>query len=252
MAAIALIALFSIPAMAQSTTLNLAETNSKITLSFVPDKQFPEDFRTIVVRSSGITTRLTAHDQIIRIPATREERKSAFIWSADVPGLKIEPSRYFLVGCYLANGRPHTLLFFLSDAAASDAAPLLIVGFSNEGKPFKVFERQYELTAFEQTDSGALMTGKESLSQGICGFRDPKAPSATTYDPYSVFLIQPDTKPIYLLAASRDYNRKHYVWAGPHMSESISVIYNLPGHPKVIAVSNTRANQLLAKTKCTP
>ena len=251
-AAVALMILFSIPAMAQSTTLKLAEINANITLSLVPDKQFPKDFRTIVIRSSGTTTRLTANDQIIRIPATREERKSAFIWSADAPGLKLDPSRYFLVGTYTVDAKPHTLLFFLSDAAASDATPLLVIGFSDTGKPFKIFERQFELTAFERANGGALMIGNETISQGVCGTSDPKAPSATTYDPYSVFLIKPDQSPRYLLDASRAYNRKHYVWAGPKMSESISVIYNLPGHPNAFAASNSRADLLLAKAGCTP
>jgi hypothetical protein len=250
--AFVLIAFFSIPAIAQSTRLRLAETNSTITLSFVPDKQFPEDFRSIIFHSSGTTTRLTAHDQIIRIPATRQERKDAFTWSANAPGVMIDPSRYFMVGKYTVNAKPHTLLFFLSDAAASDAAPLLIIGFSDQGKPFKVFERPYELAAVEQTDAGALMKGSESISQAICATGDPKAPSSTTYDPYSVFLIQPDAKPIYLLKASRDYNLKHYVWAGPYASESVSVISNLPGHPKMFAASNARADHLMAKIKCMP
>jgi hypothetical protein len=244
--------LLAAPALAQSTKLLLPETGSTITLSFTPDKQFPEDFRTIVIRSSATTTRFTAHDQMIRIPATRQERKDAFIWSADAVGLKIHPSRYFLVGQYTIDAKPHTLLFFLSDATASDAAPLLIIGFSDQGVPFKLFERQYELTSFEPTDTGALITGNESISQAMCDSGDPHAPSSTTYDPFSIFLLQPDAKPLYQPEASRDYNRKHYVWAGPHASEAIAVIYNLPGHLKNFAVPVARHDKLMAGVKCIP
>jgi hypothetical protein len=252
LAAVTITAILTGTALAQTTRLELPETNSTITLSFVPDREFPQDFRTVVIHSAGTITRITAHDQFIRIPATREDRKKAFIWSADASGLKIDPSRYFLLGNYTATGKPHTLLFFLGEAAASDAAPLLIIGFTGAGKPFKLFGRKYELTSFQQADEGALMTGNESVSQGVCGYPDPKSPSSTTYDPYSVFLIQPDKKPVYLLDASRDYNLKHYVWAGPRAAESITVIYNLPGHPKVFAASNVRAQKLMAKVKCLP
>jgi hypothetical protein len=249
---LALAILLAAPALAQSTKFFLPETGATITLSFTPDKQFPEDFRTIVIRSSGMTTRFTAHDQMIRIPATRQERKEAFIWSADASGLKIHPSHYFLVGQYSVDAKPHTLLFFLSDATASDAAPLLIIGFSDQGVPFKLFERQYELTSFEPTDTGALITGNESISQAMCDSGDPHAPSSTSYDPFSIFLVQPNAKPVYQLDASRDYNLKHYVWAGPHSSEATAVIYNLPGHPKIFAVPVARHDKLMANVKCIP
>jgi hypothetical protein len=242
----------TIPVIAQSTKLLLPETGFTIDLSLSPDKEFPEDFRSITIRSAGAITRLTTHDPIIRIPATRTERKKAFIWSADASGLKIDPSLYFLIGQYTTDAKPHTLLFLLSDAAASDATPLLIIGFSDQGVPFKVFERPYELTSFEQTNTGATITGNESIAQAMCDSGDPHAPSSTTYDPFSIFLLQPNAKPLYQLEASRDYNLKHYVWAGPHSSEATAVIYNLPGHPKIFAVPVARHDKLMAGLKCIP
>lgn len=237
---------------AQSTKFLLAETNSEIVVRLTPDKQFPQDFRSIAITSSGTTTKVVAHDQIIRIPARRKERKAALIWSADATGIRIDPSSYFAVGLYTKEEKPHTLLFFLSDAAASDATPLLVIGFSDQGQPSKIFEGPYELTAFEQTDEGPEIIGKTSISQSLCDSGDAKAPSASTYDPYSVYLLQPGQKPRYMLNSARDYNRKHYVWAGSRSSESIAIVSNLAEHPKMFATPAANAQKLLAKAKCTP
>jgi len=248
-----LVGLVALPllAAAQSASLLLRETGSTITLSFLHDKEFPEDYRSIMFRTSGRTTTITGHDLIHRIPATLNERKS-FLWVAETPSMKLDPSRFFMVGQYIVDAKPHTLLFFFSQGYASDAAPLLIVGFTEDGRPVKVFEREYELKSFEQGENGALIIGKETVPQTECDRADPKAPSSTTYDPYSVFLLRPDAKPLYLLDASRDYNRKHYVWAGPVMREDYAVIRNLPGHSRLIAVPASRADHILSSLNCTP
>jgi hypothetical protein len=192
-----------------------------------------------------------AHNPIHRIPATPKERRE-FLWITDTSGLKLDPSRFFMIGQYMADAKPHTLLFFFSHGYASDAAPLLILGFSPTGRPFKAFEREYELKSFEQTQNGALIIGKETVPQARCDPADPHAPSSTTYDPYSIFLMRPGHKPRYLFDTSRAYNRKHYVWAGPRVREDYAVVFNLPGHPRVFAVPAKQLDHLFAGINCTP
>ncbi len=241
----------TLPAICEPVKFLLPETNSVVTLSLMHDKEFSDDYRSIAIQSAGTTTSIIAHDPIHRIPASPEERRQ-FLGFADIPGLKLNSSRIFMVGNYLVDQKPHTLLFFFSQGYESDAASLLIVGFSDLGKPSKVFEREFELKSFEQAENGAIITGKESISQGLCSPADANAPSAATYDPYSMFLLRLGIKPLYLLEASREYNRKHYVWAGPRTREDYAVIENLPRHPKFYAVPGKELGKILAGVKCNP
>jgi len=77
------------------------------------------------------------------------------------------------------------------------------------------------------------------------GGNSSKAPYATTYDPYSVYIVQVEGSADYSLAASRKYNQVHYVWAGPHSREDFAVFYNVPGHTKPFGASATQLDKLL-------
>ncbi len=230
----------------------LPETNQRISISLTDHQHSNDRYSLISMRSNGITTQIPSRYGIIRIPLTKVQRKDQFIWAADTPGLRLDPTGDFLIGQYTTAGKQHMLLFFLSESYASDATPLLVIVFSSHGQPFKVFEREFEPSSFQQTDDGALLIGKETVSQGICIASQPGAPSASTYDPYSVFRLAPGSKAMYLPEASRLYNQKHYVWAGPKMREDFTVIRNLPGHPKIFGVSSAKAARLLAHMNCTP
>jgi hypothetical protein len=234
----------------EPTTIFLPETSSTLALSLIHDKEFPDEYRSIVFHSVAKTYTLIARNPIHRIPATSKERAALF-WFGPISGLKTDPSRFFMIGQYSVDAKPHTLLFFFSQAYASDAAPLLIVGFADDGRPIKVFEREYELKSFEQAEGGATITGAETVQQAMCAPSDPHAPSSTTYDPYSIFLLRPGVKPLYVLDASRAYNRKHYVWAGPVSREDYAVIRNLPGHPKLFAAPVSQLDRLLGGVNCT-
>jgi hypothetical protein len=128
-----------------------------------------------------------------------------------------------------------------------------VVGFTYTGEPYKVLELDnYDLTAFQQAaDNTALIIGKESLSQVMSGDggSGSKEPYATTYDPYSVYIVHVEGGAHYSLAASHRYNQEHYVWAGPHSREDYAVLYNLPGHLKPVGALASRIEELLGNAK---
>jgi hypothetical protein len=234
-------------AVAQSVNFTLPETGHLISLTFRHDTDSIDSFRALDINSAGKHFHLTAKS-IARIPATSDERHNRGFW-IDIPGLKLDPARYFLVGKYGTDSDKHTLLFFVSEAGASDAAGLLVIGFSATGDPYKVLERDYfDVTSFQSTnDDAGFIVGKETLSQvmGGDGFNGSTKPYATTYDPFSVFRVRPESKAAYSLTESRTYNQKHYVWAGPKSREDYAVLYNLPHHPKPVGAPASRVGTLL-------
>ncbi|MBB5319019.1 hypothetical protein [Tunturibacter empetritectus] len=239
-------------AAAESVNISLPETNKLISFTFQTKPGGNSSFRSFQVDSAGKHFNFTARNPIARIPANPDERRALGYW-IDIPGLKLNPSRYFLVGKYGTDADSHTLLFFISETEESDAAALLVIGFSTSGDPYKVLERDHlDVTSLKSTPDGAgLIVGKETLSQVMDGdgFNGSTKPYATTYDPFSVFIVHPDDKALYSLVISRSYNQKHYVWAGSHSREDYAVLYNLPAHHGVVGAPTSRVPALLAEPR---
>jgi hypothetical protein len=239
-------------ALAQRAIFTLPETGQDLTLSFHPVSNRNDSFDSMDVISAGKHFHFSAKNTVARIPANAEARRVDGFW-VDIPGLKLHPSRYFLVGEYGPDAGVHTLLFFVGLAGASDAAPSLVLGFSATGEPYKVLEREHlDVNSFQSAADGtALIVGRETLSQamGGDGGNGSTKPYATTYDPFSVFMLGPDSKATYSLVESRAYNQKHYVWAGPKSREDYAVLYNLPHHPELVGAPASRVEALLGATK---
>lgn len=236
---------------AQSASIDLPESHTRTYIHLSAKDTDRDGYRSITISANKRSTRITPRNPIDCIPADKQGRLETGLW-AEPKGMPIDGSRCFFRGTYTANGATHTLLVFLSEGYASNAAPLLILGFHADGTPFKVLERD-ELDPlefkFDPADGTARFIGAPTLSQvsyGDGGNGSTK-PYATTYDPRAVYLIRPDAVAKYDLPASKAYNRQNYVWAGPSMSEQIAVIYNYPGHPKPFAVSDKRAETLFAR-----
>jgi hypothetical protein len=239
-------------AVAQRVHLKLPETQRNITVSFEPVSGSKDNFRLIHIDSDGRSFRFAPKAPVARIPTSPEERLQRGIWDK-ISGLQLHSSRYFFHGEYSSDSKPHTLLFFVSEAGASDAAPLLVLGFSADGRPYKVLEREeFDPTSFQATDRGdALIIGKATMSQGMGGddSNGSKTPYATTYDPFSVFVIHNLSRAEYSLIESRKYNQEHYVWAGPRSREDYAVLYNLPGHRKPMGAPASRVETLLGANR---
>ena len=224
----------------------------RVSLDFKPVPENERGFASIEISAAGKKVRFTPRDPIARIPSNREETLSSGVPST-ILGLSVDPSRLFFRGQFMSDSEPRTLLFFVSEGYASDASALLVVGFSYVGEPYKVLEfAECDLIAFKQSsDNTALIIGKQSLSEvmGGDGGNGSKAPYATTYDPFSVFIVHAEGAAYYSLSASRLYNQQHYVWAGPHSREDYAVLYNLPGHPKPLGAPASRIDALLGSAK---
>jgi hypothetical protein len=238
--------------VAQRTTYTLPETGQVITLSFHPVPDRSDSFDSVDVISAGKHVHFPAKNKIVRFAATAEERRTEGSW-IDIPGLELHPSRYFLIGKYGTGTDVHSLLFFIGPAYASEASPLLVLGFSATGEPYKVLEREYlDVTSFQSgADGTALIVGKDALSEVMRGDggNGSKMPYATTYDPFSVFIIHAGDRAIYSLVESRSYNQKNYVWAGPRSREDYAVFYNIPSHHGFFGAPVSQAEALLGEKK---
>jgi hypothetical protein len=236
------------PAAGQHATFTLPETGQPISFTFQPVPQTHDNYGSIAVDAAGKRFQFVAKNPIARIPATPAERTEGGFF-VNIPGLKIDPARYFLAGKFGTDSAPHTLLFFLSEAGASDAASLLVIGFLAGGEPYKVLERNnLDVTSFQpKGDDDALIIGKETMSEVMAGDggNGSTKPYATTYDPFSVFTSHACGKAMYSLAESETYNKEHYVWAGPHYREDYAVLHNLPGHRRPVGAPATKVNALL-------
>jgi hypothetical protein len=238
--------------LAQHTTFTLPETGQviRVSLERVPGRS--DSFNSVDVISAEKHFHLAATHNVARIPATPEERRTEGFWT-DIPGLTLHPSRYFLVSKYGTATNAHTLLFFVGQAGGSDAAPVLVIGFSETGSPYKVLEREYlDVISFQSAADGtALIVGKDTLSQvmGGEGGNGSTKPYATTYDPFSVFIVHVGDKANYSLEESRSYNKKHYVWAGSRSRADYAVFYNVPGHHRFFGAPASQAEALLGGKK---
>jgi hypothetical protein len=167
----------------------------------------------------------------------------------NVPNLPFDKSRYFRIGHYTDAIGEHTLLFFMGEGIASDACAMLVIGFDTKGQPYKLLEKEtMEVTSFlQQAGKSALIVGKPTLSQVVGNIDNPTSgPYATTYDPFAVYVLPATAgKAVYSLEESRLYNQQHYVWAGPHSSETTFVYYNIPKHRKPFAAPANDVNKLV-------
>lgn len=232
-------------ANAQSAKLLLPETNHEATVILTkPGVQ--GSFRSLTIVSNEKPTMFTPKNPVVRIPVTAGEKLERGIWT-DIAGLKLHSSRNFLQGSYKIDSQSHTMLFFLGEAGTG-AAPVFVVGFTDDGKPFKVLDQtEFDVTSLEPSSDGALIVGKTSLSEVMSGDggNGSKTPYATTYDPFSVYIVRPSIPAAYSLEASRAYNEKNYVWAGPKVREDYAVLYNIPGHHKPFGAPASKINELL-------
>lgn len=168
---------------------------------------------------------------------------------AKVKGISVDPSGFFLRARYFAGSTKRSLLIFLGWPYASDPGSLLILGFKSDCKPYRVFQSDtFELDAIQNDASGSTsLIGMHSMSEIIAGDDWPRGkPYASTYDPYSVYRINPTMGLAeYSLEDSKRYNQTHYCWAGPHASESKAVVYNLTKKSSVECMSADRAQDLI-------
>ena len=234
-------------AIAQRITLTLPETEKPVVLRFEPMPRDQRNFRSIYIDAEGRSFHFVPKAPIARIPDNREEKLQRGLWDK-VAGLELHRSRYFFQGKYGVESNPHTLLFFVSEPGIG-ASPLFVIGFSDDGAPYKVLEQNaLDLYSFQSTGDGdAFIIGKATMSQVMAGdgSNGSKTPYATTYDPFSVFIVHSLSQAQYSLDASMKYNRAHYVWAGPHSREDYAVLFNVPGHPKIMGSPASKVQALL-------
>ena len=245
---LATLLLYTSALSAQRATLRVPEFEQPITISLGDSAPSGDGFNSVTIHAGGHATTFHPRNPIACAAPNKEDRKRDISW-AGVEGMRLDGSLCFYVGQFGANGSKHTILLFVSEGGASDAAPVLVIGFHVDGVPYKLLERdELDVASFiNRPDGSALLIGKPTLSQVIAplGYDPRRDPYATTYDPFAVYIITPDKPATYSLAESRSYNVKHYVWAGPKSSESYSVLYNIPGHSEPFVASAREANEIL-------
>jgi hypothetical protein len=240
------VAALPLAALGQRSTITLAETGTPIVVSLAGGTG--DAFRTIEIQEANRKFEFKPRNPVLRVPTSPEARRQDGI-VVDIPGLTLDRSRCFLRAEYSENSRRHTFLFFISDAGASDAAPIFVIGFASNSAPYRVLELdQFDVTRFESNvDGDVRIIGKPTLSQVMdgSGYNGSLEPYATTYDPFAVYIVSAKKVAEYSLDASREYNEQHYVWAGPHSREDYAVLYNVPGHTKPFGASAVRAHAIL-------
>jgi hypothetical protein len=238
-------------ALAEHTTIILPENGRSVSLDFQPVPHSPGNFRSIRIRSAEKIVTFTPKNPTAYIPIDQEEKISRGLWE-NPTGLELDHSRFFFRGEFTSGSSRRTLLFFISEGYASDAAPIFVVGFTNAGDPYKVLElAEYDPTAIRQASDGtAQIIGKSTLSEivGGDGGNGSKAPYATTYDPFSVFIVRAEETAHYSFAASKHYNEQHYVWAGQHSREDYAVFYNIPEHRAPFGAPAAQISKLLGSS----
>jgi hypothetical protein len=238
------------PGKSYSATLHLREIDSDVSIrcsSLVRNGN--EEFRAITFTSAGHKSRLVAANGLSYL---RAPIMGAGIQPADpIRGLEIDRSRLFFTGHYSAEGKSYTVLFFVGSTGLN-GSPLFVVGFHDDGTPYKLLELdQYNMDAFTQHEQDApQIIGKRDLSEvvGGEGYSGDKKPYATTYDPYSIYIVKPNLPANYSLEESRLYNQQHYVWAGPRSREDYAVVWNVKGKPNPFGAQAKQLDEILAAT----
>ena len=230
---------------AETIKLDLPEAGTNVTLRLTETQQ--HSVKTFVIEKDGKSFLFAPHKPITRIPSTPEEKQSTGVWDK-AQGLELHPSRYFFSGRYQANAKMHSLLFFVGPPEI-ESGSVFVIGFASDGIPYKVLEDDHlDLVGFESPNNGIpLIIGKATMSQVTAGDggNGSLAPYATTYDPFSVFVVRPDSVAKYSLRGSQRYNEQHYVWAGPKSREDYAVLYNIPGHRNPFGASADRVMALI-------
>jgi hypothetical protein len=216
--------------IAATAKIPIAETGQKVVIEFEQREGaglHVNPFTIIHIRSTDKTYLIESTNVFDSFPISAEERRNNGFW-LNIPGLTLDPSLYCLRADYREESKHHTLLFFISRAGASDAAALLVLGFTEEGSPYKVLEsNQLDMTSFEiGSDGSQRIIGRPTMSQVMAGdgSKGSKAPYATTYDPFAVYVVHTGTRALYSLTESRAYNQRHYLWAGPKSREDFAVL----------------------------
>ena len=223
-------------AQLKSATLRLPETNSDIRITCMG--------RTIHVRIPGHDYSLQSNSDLVRL----SKSDTTGLHPGDpVHGLTLDPSHLYFVGHYIQNNRPHSLLFFFGNSALN-GFPMFVIGFHEGGVPYTGLELpEFNMERFDVTDGTPKIIGRKTLPQAMTSPTpsDSTTPYATTYDPFSVFIIATGAQATYSSTLSRSYNQQHYVWAGPHTREDYAVLYRVPGHPKPFGVPAEKISQYI-------
>jgi len=229
------IMLNTMSATAQHATFVLPETGNVMTVRLSNPDPDQRGFRSLDFVNTRSTAHFTPNNPMACIPNDAQARLETGLWQ-QISGTQLDNSRCFFRGLYTAGSRRHTLLFFISEGYASNASPILIIGFTADGKPYKVLERdELDVTSFQTTDQNdALIIGKPTLTEVMFGDggNGSKSPYATSYDPFAVYVVREGEPAKFSLLETKRYNLQHYVWHGPAMSEDWAVVFNLRGHPK--------------------
>ncbi len=250
---------------AQTEQLEIAELHTVATLTFEPVAGSPSPYLAVNVDSAqtnpspaiAVTVDCLGHHErflrtadhaILPIPRNDKEQLETGV-PQRVHGLRQDPSRLFFT-----TTKPRTLLFFFSEAEAGEPGALYVLGFHPDGSPYRVLvAANFDLRSVEYGPAAEVrIIGTPSASE-VYG-NDPddtsaNAPYAATYDPYTVYLVHGDNAAVSSLPLSKAYNLRHYVWAGPAMSEKIAVLYNLPGHRRPFVAPDSQVSDLLAQAR---
>jgi hypothetical protein len=237
----------AIQSLPSPAIVHFPEANANISIHYQP--KFKVDFETFSVlhfRTGGHSFSLASLYELKYLRTDGPGRHP----ENPIRGVTMDPSHFFFTGRYTLSTKPHTLLFFTGDTGVNEA-PLLVVGFREDGSPFKVLELE-RFNMFSLDHPMAIkpptIVGREKLSQVISGNggNGSRTPYATSYDPYSVYTIQPGAAAQYSLEDSKLYNQLHYVWAGPKTREDYAVVYNVRGHSRPFGVPAKEVAQALA------
>lgn len=237
---------------AQTSTVTLADGETvKIRLAN-KDPRFG-GYRNLSFGYGEKATNLAPKNPISCIPASAQERQQSG-FPDKINGFVLDPSRCFFRAEYSVNSQKRTLLLFISEGGASDAASMLAVGFSTDHHPFKILEQdELDVTSLDVAENSAAIIGKPTLSQvmmpALETTYDKRRKYATTYDPFVVYVIDDNYAAKYSLEMSKQYNESHYVWAGPPSREDYAVVFNAPGHPKPFGIPAKELDKLFGKAK---
>ncbi len=234
-------------AVAQQSVLPLPETGASVSITLAARDQTIGGFRQLTIVSHARSFHFAPRRSIKCIPTLEEARLESGMWDR-VDGFHLDKSRCFFDGKYGNAPHLHTLLAFVGEPGIG-AAPLFLVGFTPDGTPYKVLERdELDLTSLQTINvDSARLAGKATLSQvmGGEGGNGSTKPYATTYDPTAVYVLHAGSTAKYSLEETRIYNRQHYVWAGPRTREDYAVVYNLPGHRGPLGVPAAQLDRVL-------
>ena len=231
----------SIAGCGQPATLVLSRVSSKYDAD-------PGEFNRITIQIGTQTFQFHTETPQIRLKPSVLNPPEDY---TKLKSVSVDASGYFLRGNYYFGSAERPLLLFFGWPYASDPGSLLVLGFGSDCSPYQILQSEnFELTALQRDPTGFItLIGKHSLSQVMAGADGAwlnGKPYATTYDPYSVYRIDPVAGSAkFSLEDSRLYNQTHYCWAGPQMSEAKAVVYNRAKKNEIECMSANRARDLI-------